>query len=231
MAPIFHLCNRILLALEIPGFDRLALEEELTRIRRSERDSISLISSACLKGLQGSRFLVVSRSSAITRSLLAMTADRRIETVVMESLPGGEGSIIAKELADGGVRVTLVCDSMVFEEARRCDAGLSGADSIGPGGVLNKIGTRSMAQACIAAGIPCHVLAGESKLLPFAPSEMMRYEATSDDLTRASQVFELTPLGLFDRWFSEQGDLPAMEAARRSGSMAVSPSLLRAKTG
>lgn len=227
MAPVFHLSNRLLITAAEPITNRLALEEDLSRMRCAERGSIPLISSACRRMLRGTRFLVISRSSAVIKSLTAMAADRRIEATVMESLPGGEGSMTARELSDGGVRVTLVSDSMVNEEAGRCDAGLSGADSLSPGGALNKIGTRSMAHACTEAGIPCHVLAGVSKLLPFTPSDMLRDERNIDGLTRASQVFELTPLHLFDLWISESGGLPAMEAAQRSASVAISPALLK----
>jgi hypothetical protein len=63
------------------------------------------------------------------------------------------------------VRAEVVGDADAIERLPRVDSVVVGADAVTPGNVVNKAGTRALATAARAAGVPCIVLAGELKFL------------------------------------------------------------------
>jgi translation initiation factor eIF-2B subunit delta len=229
MAPIFHLCNSLLLFSQEGEGDLERLRGELRSMRERELESTRRIAHHAASILKGGRFLVISRSSAVNESLVSYARVRDVVAYVMESFPGGEGGETARYLAENGLTARVISDSMVFEVARTCDAGICGADSLSPGGVLNKVGTYSLAAACQEAGIPLLVLAGESKLLPFVPDEMMRSISLDGKVMKESQVFELTPFRFFHAWVSEGGLTRAAEIASRCEGLALARALKKAK--
>lgn len=216
MAPIFHLANLLLLFTEAPHHDMERLKCELVALDKKEREATKRIAGAFCHKIEGERFLLISCSGTVIEALSSLASMRKITACVMESLPGGEGWRTARVLRDHGIETRVISDSMVFVEAENCDAGLSGADSMGEGGVVNKVGTHSLASACREYGIPCHILAGESKVLPFEAGDMMRTIEKKDGIATLTQVFERVPLTMFDRWINEDGVRDAMEVMARS---------------
>ena len=104
--------------------------------------------------------LTISRSASVVRTL--RPARLRLVTC-MRSDPGGEGERMAEAIA-GFARTRIIPD----EEAIRLvpsSTVLIGADAIGPGGVVNKVKTRALAEAASARGIPVYAVAGTTKFL------------------------------------------------------------------
>lgn len=218
MAPIFHLANLLLLFTEAPH-DMERLKSELVALDKKEREATKRIAGAFCHKLEGERFLLISCSGTVIEALSSLTSMRKVTACVMESLPGGEGWKTARILRDHGIETMVISDSMVFVEAENCDAGLSGADSMGEGGVVNKVGTYSLASACREYGIPCHIFAGESKVLPFEAGDMMRTLENKDRMATLTQVLERVPLTMFDHWINENGARDAREVMVRSDDL------------
>lgn len=114
----------------------------------------------------GMRVATWSRSSTVVGALRGAP---RVALVVGKSDPGGEGAAIAREAGQLGHEATLLDD----EELRRIvaqgglDLVLVGADAVTAiGDVVNKLGTRALAEAAAQAGTPFVVAADEWKHWP-----------------------------------------------------------------
>jgi translation initiation factor 2B subunit (eIF-2B alpha/beta/delta family) len=209
MAPIFHLANDILMLTENNEPPNAALfRTSLMEMQAKEKLASKRLADNAAGCLTGNSFLTISSSSSVLASLLELSKTRSISVVVMESLPGGEGIETARFLSQNGVDVSLVKDTMVFEAAFESDAGLCGADWIGPDGVVNKVGTYSLATACREASIGCHVLATWSKCVPFSTDERMYNERKEEGFRWREQIFEKVPLAKVDWCINEEGLLP-----------------------
>ncbi|MEM0449488.1 MAG: hypothetical protein QW520_06690, partial [Methanomassiliicoccales archaeon] len=134
MAPVFHLCNLLLLSIEDDILNVDLLKNKIVEFRKMEREQRIQAASICAAKLNGSKFITISRSGSVIDALKELKLKRGIEVVVMESQPGGEGLKTAKDLFRLGIKVILISDTMVFNEAQKCDAGLVGADSLIPNG-------------------------------------------------------------------------------------------------
>ncbi len=123
--------------------------------------------------------LTISWSSAVSDSIRR----RHPRLVVcMVSDPGGEGRETAAALAGAADAVQVMEDAEALQ-AMPAEAVAVGADAVTSRHVVNKVGTRALAQAAAASGIPCYVVAGDTKFV-------------AEDLPIAGP-FEPTPLELF----------------------------------
>jgi translation initiation factor 2B subunit (eIF-2B alpha/beta/delta family) len=219
MAPLFHLVNEILLALESTAVRDVpqlrvrgvvqAFLEHLTRA--NERLAMAML------GLlpPGACILTFSYSSSLLAVLLETHARHRLSAVFCtESRPMLEGQRLARELARAGITVELGVDAALATFTERADMALVGADSVTSGGVINKLGTTSLALACRHAGIPCYVVAGHHKWFPAgaaAPAfRQLKPEAEiwpnpPTGVTIWNAYFECTPMTLFSGIVGEDG--------------------------
>ncbi len=144
-------------------------------------------------------------------AVIRAVSEARVRALCALSEPGGEGRRAARRLRDAGVDAAVVDD----REARRAVAGgttvVTGADAIGPGGIVNKVGTRALARAARDGAGACYVLAGGSKLL-------------AEDLP-APEPFERTPLELVTAVVGEDGPDEPSAAARNAVSHPLHPAL------
>ncbi len=139
--------------------------------------------------------------------LVAARGPHRPRTVVvLESLPGGEGRTLARELRRAGLVVDLVSDRAGRARASRVDLLLIGADSIfADGSVLHKVKTRSLALAAHRAGVPVVVAAGTAKFVPRRPP-----------VGRIPSGFDRTPARAIHEYWTDRGRIPRTAWARRS---------------
>ncbi len=130
---------------------------------RDEPDRLTAVAHRFLP--PGARVLTLSRSSSVRAALSGLPRSRRPrEVLVLESLPGGEGRLLARELRTAGVRARLVPDAEGTELVRGVDLVLLGADAVyADGSLVHKVGTRRIAVSARAAGVPVVVLSGRSK--------------------------------------------------------------------
>jgi methylthioribose-1-phosphate isomerase len=104
--------------------------------------------------------------TALSAFFTAQDLGKRIHVFVDETRPLLQGSrLTAWELAQRGIKATLICDSMAAQVMRegKVQAVMVGADRIAANGdTANKIGTYSVACLAAAHGIPFYVAAPTS---------------------------------------------------------------------
>ncbi len=151
--------------------------------------------------LEGATVMTHSASATVREAVLHSRPERVVCTV---SEPVGEGRPFAEELRREGLAVDLVADDRAADAVGTVDLLLLGADTVfRDGAIVNKVGTRRLAEAAKQAGVPVVVACETFKLAPF--------DAPEPDEER----FELTPPELIDRFVTEEGsypgeDLPAL---------------------
>ena len=171
------------------SFDSDGIEEEAhAAIERAHEADERAAENAARRAGEPRKVVTLSRSGTVALTLAELSPS---ETVVAESLPGGEGVKFAEELSEEhGVPARVVPDSCVAREVRYADAVVVGADAVLPDGtVFNKVGSLSAALAARHYGVPFYVVASADKILP---ADSDRYENEYVEI-HGSQV------GVFER--------------------------------
>jgi translation initiation factor 2B subunit (eIF-2B alpha/beta/delta family) len=162
--------------------------------------------AASATGLLDGPVLLHSYSS----TAVVAVARAGVPALCARSEPEGEGAKMAEALRSRGVPAHVIDDSEALGAAGKRIV-LVGSDAVGPEGVVNKIGTRALAEAARAAGSRCYALIGTSKLL-------------ASDLP-ASHPFERTPLELFTAIVTETGPQMPDEIAATLPGFELHPAL------
>ena len=243
MATLFNLANEMLLASESTAVAqevrpavRRAVQAFLEQTARANRS----LAEATLGVLpQGARILTFSYSSSVLAVLLGAHARRRLSGVLCtESRPMLEGQHLATELTKAGIAVEFGVDAAIATLAERAQLALIGADSITVQGVINKLGTTSLALVCQHLAIPCYVIADRHKWVPaaaatrgfstFKPEAEVWHDPPAGVSIR-NAYFECTPLELCSGIIGQDGlqrpeelrrqllDLPVAAALRCGG--------------
>jgi translation initiation factor eIF-2B subunit delta len=219
MAPLFNLVNDSLLAVE-----STPIQEDLQpRVRRAVQAFLEQLThmhkgmTPAALGLlpPGARILTFSYSSSVLAVLLEAHARQRLSVVFCtESRPMLEGQRLTRELARAGIAVELGVDAAIATFAERADMALVGADSVTAQGVINKLGTTSLALASRHAGTPCYVVADRHKWFPAGAAapvfsqlkpEVEVWSNPPTGVTIRNAYFECTPMTLFSGIVGEDG--------------------------
>lgn len=170
MAPLVLLVRSVLAAAEgAEGLEdgRHAAASAAEEFRTGLERRSSAVAEQAAEVLRGRKTVATTSSSSTVRAALLLGDDARSRTVVcFESRPMREGRALASALAEAGVQVVFAVDAAAHSLVPSCEVVLMGTDSIGDRGVVNKIGSAALAQAAARHGVPVHVLADESKILP-----------------------------------------------------------------
>ncbi len=213
IATLFNIANAILLDLERGG--HAAIRDTIKGMLQRESDSGQRITALASEPIAGDRIMTTSYSSTVAQVLTALAKVRDIRVTVAEAVPGGEGRQFARLLSKQGMKVEVIHDSTVFARMDAMDATVVGADSVTRWGLVNKVGTRAVAEAARACSIPSHAVCGWSKISPVVLSDLVVSEGVlEENLTEHVQVFESTPLDLFTDLITDQGVLSPAELAR-----------------
>lgn len=139
------------------------------------------------------------------------------EVYADETRPLLQGArLTAYELAEAGVRVTVLCDGMAASllSTGRVDAILVGADRIAANGdTANKIGTLGLAILARHFGVPFYVLAPTSTIDPSLRdgSQIPIEHRSTEEIARPfgadayNPAFDVTPAGLIRAIITEHG--------------------------
>lgn len=237
MAPLVHLGSRVLTAAadaEEPEDVRRAVAKAVEEFRAGlERSGERVARHAAERVPERGRLVTLSFSSSVCGAIRSARAEgRRPEVVCLESRPMSEGRALARRLADEGVRVVYAVDAAAWALAEDSDAVLLGADSVGDRGVVNKIGSLSLARAAAEHGVPVHVVAGTAKLLPPGfpqPTEDDRPEGevweSGPGIRVWNRYFESVPTRLVDAVVVEAGALDPARLRERREEIPVPPPL------
>jgi translation initiation factor 2B subunit (eIF-2B alpha/beta/delta family) len=172
----------------------------------------------------GSVVATLSRSSTVAAALLGRERPAAGRVVCLESRPMREGRLLAAALAERGVPVTYAVDAAAASLVPECDVVLLGADSIGDHGVVNKIGSTSVAEAAARASVPVYVVADTAKFLPHGFPQPLADDRPGGEVWDApagirvwNRYFEILPLDLVSAVVTESGALtPAQVVSVRS---------------
>jgi ribose 1,5-bisphosphate isomerase len=147
----------------------------------------------------GVRIVTISRSSTMAHALESLPPDRRPgEVVALESLPGGEGRGLARELRQNGLRARWIRDRSVESALEGAGLVLLGADTVeSDGAIVHKVGTRPLAAEASRRGIPVVVVAGRSK-----------WQTRNARRRPLPRLFDRTPAGLITEFWTDRGVVP-----------------------
>lgn len=117
----------------------------------------------------GMTVATISNSKAVCDLLLAVGARQdRLQVMVSESEPGGEGVAFAHSLEQSPHHVTLLADGALLARLEQADRVILGADAVFTDGVANKVGSLALAQAARRLGRELWVIAESQKWAPKA---------------------------------------------------------------
>jgi len=217
VAPVFNVANAVLLATE-QGTAGSSVRPVLTEMMERERRSGVLIAEAARKHIKGRWLVTTSYSSTVAQVLKGLARDRPLKVTVAESLPGGEGRGFAQALAGAGIETEVVADSTVFARMAEADGAVTGADALTPAGLINKVGTRALAEAARAHELPAYAVCGWSKTCPVVLSDLMASRKELGlRLSEHLQVFESVPLELFSSLITDHGTMTPQDLRMELG--------------
>eukprot|EP00127_Corallochytrium_limacisporum_P001437 Clim_evm59s55 gene=Clim_evmTU59s55 len=126
----------------------------------------------------GAKILVHSRSRMVLTLLTSAAKDnRRFEVYITEARPDFVGLSMAKDLSKAGIPVTIILDAAVGCMMQKVDLVVVGAEGVVEnGGIINRVGTNSIAHIAKAYNKPFYVAAESFKFVRMFP-------LTQDDIT------------------------------------------------
>jgi len=227
MAPIHALAMRCRRACETasPVTIPQAMAQAVSDFQAQMSNSLKHIGMFALPLVpDGGTVLTLSSSATVIHTLrVARQAGKKFRVICTESRPQNEGILLARALAESGIPVTLTLDAALADVIADTVA-MVGADACMPTGVVNKVGTRTLALLAGIHDTPCYALCGQEKLLPASWATDFRIvdqdptEILSEAIPGVSVVnryFDVTPLHWFSSLVTDAGILSPAEVLRR----------------
>jgi translation initiation factor 2B subunit (eIF-2B alpha/beta/delta family) len=143
--------------------------------------------------VNGDVILCHSRSTSVLEALRVAKADGKVfDVIVTESRPLMEGRALARELNEAQIPVRLLVDAASMDALDTADRVFVGADALVAQGLVNKVGTRLLAAAAKAAGVPVVAALDSTK----AWRRAQGYAELARPPRPANEVWETPPLGI-----------------------------------
>src|SRR5262245_35124349 len=195
---------------------REQLQQTLTAFRRDLHASTAALCQYALTVLPSQSTVLTYSNSATAIAALRYAHDHgRIRRVLLsESRPAYDGRLQAAALLEYGIAVAYSIDMALFERLAEADVVVVGADAVFPEYLVNKLGTRALAQLTQLQGIPCFSLCAANKFLPTAATALLHiaehpgrevWPDAPDGLVISNRYFDTTPLTLLSGIVSDQG--------------------------
>ncbi len=218
MAPLVTLIRQVMGAVAQAGSledGRLAAAHAADSFRQGAEERIRAVVGMGAAVLPtGGAVATLSSSATVQALLIEEAGPRGISVLCFESRPMNEGRIFASALAEAGVEVRYAVDAAAAKLVGECDAVVLGADSVGDDGIMNKIGSKGLAQAAHAAGVPVYVLADETKMLPVGFPQILDDDRPGGEVWDAphgvevwNRYFEVTPMEYVTAVVTERGSI------------------------
>ncbi|XP_049842812.1 translation initiation factor eIF-2B subunit alpha isoform X1 [Schistocerca gregaria] len=121
--------------------------------------------------IDGSRVLTHSHSRVVLQAMKeAAKANKRFDVYVTVSSPDNSGVLMSKKLRDLGIPVTVILDSAVGYIMEQVDLVMVGAEGVvESGGIINKVGSYTMALCAREMKKPFYVLCESFKFVRLYP--------------------------------------------------------------
>ncbi|XP_074649155.1 translation initiation factor eIF2B subunit alpha-like [Tubulanus polymorphus] len=167
----------------------------------------------------GKTILTHSRSRVVLQIFKdAVAENRRFRVFVTESLPDRTGQSMYDELTALGIPTTLILDASIGYVMEKVDFVLMGAEGVAEsGGIINKIGTYSVAMCAKELNKPFYVLAESFKFTRLYPlnqkdlPNQFKYHASTmrskNDLSQEHPWVDYTPPAYITLLFTDLGIL------------------------
>jgi translation initiation factor 2B subunit (eIF-2B alpha/beta/delta family) len=241
MAPLLNLAHQTLQACPdtlLPSLACQQLQQMLSRCRDSTRQSTAALCQQTLVILPPQATILTYSNSATVIAALhhAHERGRVLRVILSESRPAYDGRPQALALLAHRMNVEYSVDMALFDRLPEVQVILVGADAVFPHGLVNKVGTRPLAQIARHAGIPLFSLCTSGKFLPAAAAPLLRFadhpgqEVWPDapqGITIYNRYFETTPLSLFTGIISEHGIYAPAALRTHLQQYVLSPALLQ----
>lgn len=239
MAPLFHLSNSVLQAIDSARtLEQLQkqCQDALDQTERTLCESANTIADVVFDLIPpGELVFAYSFSSTVVSCLLnARAKGRYFRVACTEARPAMEGRKLASRLASGNIEVIHTFDNAFGLILANCSAAFMGCDCIGSPGVVNKVGSWSLAVACRELGVPLYALAGTEKFVSddrlfeferhFRPDKEV-WEDAPKGVRILNHQFELVPFSLLSGLVTEQGVLREQDIPRYMSKLAVHDAL------
>ncbi|XP_024938357.1 translation initiation factor eIF-2B subunit alpha isoform X2 [Cephus cinctus] len=166
----------------------------------------------------GSKILTHSKSRVVLQAMKEAVANKKIfEVYVTASSPDNSGEIMCQDLQQLGVSCTLILDSAMGYMMEQVDMVMVGAEGVvESGGVINKIGTYTMAMCAKEVKKPFYVLTESFKFSRIYPLNQVdlpnefKYTASTllkKDLRKEHPLVDYTPPHYINLLFTDLGIL------------------------
>ncbi|XP_037506991.1 translation initiation factor eIF-2B subunit alpha [Rhipicephalus sanguineus] len=184
---------------------------------RAARSKIATLAAPFVQ--DRSTILTHSFSRVVRDTLFAAAEDHKHFTVyVTESAPDYSGRQLYEALEERGISVTVILDSAVGYILEKVDVVLLGAEGVvESGGIINKIGTYTMAMCAKEKNIPIYVLAESFKFARKYPlnqkdlPDEQKYPSDrrngNTDLSKEHPMIDYTPPAYITLLFTDLGIL------------------------
>lgn len=239
MAPIFHLCNTVLLAVQKSATVedvKVDCQAALDKFEKTLCDSAAVIADEVFDLIPpGELIFAYSFSSTVVSALLnARAKGRYFRVACTEARPSMEGRKLASRLASGGIEVIHTFDNAMGLILPNCSTAFMGCDCVGSPGVVNKVGSWVLAVACRELSIPLYALSGTEKIVSDdrlfefekheRPSEEV-WDFTTKGIRVLNHQFDLVPFNLLSGLVTERGILKEPDIEQFKSQLEVHESL------
>lgn len=151
VAPLASLRNETYLAGDGDAAELAERINELADRQQARVAGVARVGAALID--PGASIMVHSSSSSVRAMLDRARTLAEFRVVCTEALPVGEGRLLAADLGAAGFSVELLSDEDAVAWVGGVDLVAFGADAIGPGRVINKVGTSDLARAAANHGV------------------------------------------------------------------------------
>ncbi|MCA9803701.1 MAG: hypothetical protein KC777_17135 [Cyanobacteria bacterium HKST-UBA02] len=239
MAPIFHLANSVLIAIDSKSDVKEIVEacqSSLDDFERSLCESAAKIADMAFDLIEPGCFVFAySFSSTVVSALLnARAKGRYFRVACTEARPSLEGRKFAARLSAGGIEVVHTFDNAMGLVLANCAVAFMGCDGIARPGVVNKVGSWLLAVGCRELGIPLYALSGtekfvgEDRLFEFEKHHRPGAEVWEDaprGISLLNNQYDLVPFSLISGLVTERGILEEKDVAAIASSYTVHDAL------
>lgn len=165
----------------------------------------------------GSRILTHSKSRVVFQALKEAAAHNKIfEVYVTSSSPDNSGEEMCQNLTKVGISCTMILDSAMGYVMEQVDMVMVGAEGVAEsGGIINKVGTYTMAMCAKDVKKPFYVLTESFKFSRIYPLNQVdlpnefKYTASTlkKNLQKEHPLVDYTPPGYISLLFTDLGIL------------------------
>nr|CAD7442137.1 unnamed protein product [Timema bartmani]CAD7585631.1 unnamed protein product [Timema genevievae] len=167
--------------------------------------------------VDGCRVLTHSRSRVVLLAMKeAAKANKRFEVYVTRSSPDSSGEVMQRQLEDCNISCTVILDSAVAYVMEQVDLVMVGAEGVvESGGIINKVGSFTMAVCAREMKKPFYVLTESFKFVRLYPLNQQdlpnefKYTTSkrAKDLSKQHPLVDYTPPAYITLLFTDIGIL------------------------